>query len=45
MCIVLGDGGLEKAETREPAIEIESWIVPEVAKLHGEMIENGDPRH
>lgn len=40
-----GDGGMDKAETREPAIEIESWIVPEVANLHGEMIENGDPRH
>lgn len=40
-----GDGGLEKAGTKETAVEIESWIVPEVAKLHSEMIKNGDPRH
>ncbi|KAK4543451.1 hypothetical protein LTR36_005594 [Oleoguttula mirabilis] len=34
------DGDLwENAESREPAIEIESWIVPEVAKMHSQMIE------
>jgi phosphopantothenate---cysteine ligase (ATP) len=38
-------GRLEDAVvSREPAIEIESWIVPEIEKLHTEMIENGDPR-
>lgn len=28
----------------EPAVEIESWIVPEIEKLHTQMILNGDPR-
>ncbi|WPH01820.1 DFP-domain-containing protein [Acrodontium crateriforme] len=28
-----------------PAIEIESLIVPAVAKMHADMIANGDPRH
>ncbi|KXT07201.1 hypothetical protein AC578_2322 [Pseudocercospora eumusae] len=31
-------------ESNEPALEIESLIVPEVAKLHTHMIKNGDPR-
>ncbi|CAK3782853.1 Phosphopantothenate--cysteine ligase CAB2 [Lecanosticta acicola] len=40
------DGPLNiKEGDREPAVEIESWIVPEVAKLHSHMIEHGDPRH
>ncbi|KAK5117435.1 hypothetical protein LTR85_008820 [Meristemomyces frigidus] len=34
------DGDIvENAESREPAIEIESWIVPEVAKMHSQLIE------
>lgn len=33
-----------EAQQREPAIEIESWIVPEVAKLHTQMMENGEYR-
>jgi len=28
----------------EPSIEIESWIVPEVAKMHSDLIEKGDSR-
>ena len=36
--------GANNAASNEPAIEIESWIVPEIAKLHTEIIENGDPR-
>jgi phosphopantothenate-cysteine ligase len=30
--------------SREPAIEIESLIIPEVADLHTHMMEHGDPR-
>lgn len=39
-----GDDGAGAFASREPAIEIESWIVPEIEKLHTEIIENGDPR-
>lgn len=35
---------VENAEQREPAIEIESWIVPEVAKMHSGLIEKGKLR-
>lgn len=39
------DGGRPGAqEDIETAIEIESWIVPEVAQLHTHMIKHGDPR-
>jgi len=31
-------------ETTEPTAEIESQIVPEVARRHSDMIKNGDPR-
>lgn len=39
-----GDPLQDLAGGGEPAIEIESWIVPEVAKLHSEIIEHGDTR-
>lgn len=39
------DGSLGSKEDNEPVVEIESWIVPEVAKLHSNMIQHGDPRH
>ncbi|EMC97787.1 hypothetical protein BAUCODRAFT_66284 [Baudoinia panamericana UAMH 10762] len=32
---------IENAEPREPSIEIESWIVPEVAQMHTEVISKG----
>lgn len=43
---VTGRSGDDNAgvESREPAIEIESWIVPEIAKMHADIIQNGDPR-
>lgn len=37
-------GSIGGADSRDPPIDIESWIIPEVAKLHSEMIEHGDPR-
>ncbi|EME39053.1 hypothetical protein DOTSEDRAFT_66993 [Dothistroma septosporum NZE10] len=39
------DGRPGANDDREPAIEIESLIVPEVAELHTHMIEHGDPRY
>jgi phosphopantothenate-cysteine ligase len=36
------DGG--KVGDGDSVVEIESWIVPEVVKLHSHMIEHGDPR-
>lgn len=35
---------LETIESREPPIDIESWIIPEIKKMHSEIIEKGDPR-
>lgn len=35
---------VDNARSNEPAVEIESWIVPEIAKLHSQLIEDGDPR-
>ena len=34
-----------KSQPQEPAIEIESWIVPEVAKEHTQLIEKAASRH
>lgn len=34
----IGADSLENAASREPAIEIESWIIPEVARMHSELI-------
>lgn len=35
---------LETIQSREPPLDIESWIIPEIQKLHSEIIEKGDPR-
>ncbi|GIZ38097.1 hypothetical protein CKM354_000152100 [Cercospora kikuchii] len=34
----------DDGDSREPPVEIESLIIPEVKKLHTSMIEQGDPR-
>jgi phosphopantothenate-cysteine ligase len=41
-----GANGIDGAQAGEESspVEIESWIVPEVVKLHTHMIEHGDPR-
>lgn len=39
-----GTDTIENALSREPVIEIESWIVPEIKEMHTKMIETGDPR-
>lgn len=41
---VSGSRPEDAGKDSEPAVEIESWIVPEIEKLHTQMIENGDPR-
>ena len=40
-----GQNGIKDKDAYEPAVEIESKIVPEVAELHSKLIEHGDPRY
>ncbi|TKA25978.1 hypothetical protein B0A50_05490 [Salinomyces thailandicus] len=40
----MGKDLMESAQSQEPAVEIESLIVPEVAKMHVEMIERAKSR-
>ena len=41
---ITGQDSLETLQSRDPPIDIESWIIPEIKAMHSEMIEKGDLR-